>query len=210
MVSMTSLDKKVSAAIARVASDYNKKTKGEEGSRAYLTESDVVCNLYSELRKAVPRGYEVHTGLRPFDERKGGKNVLKYVSNRWTWKTAMRKNEGSIIDLCVLDSNPKYWKEAKGEGFWDSDGLRYWRFVSYPVEAIRAAIEVKIRVKGKISNIKKDIEKIKSIESQVSPGQFIGYMVVMDSRARNIDLERIITKVERSDAITIITNGERL
>lgn len=206
MVSMASLDKRISAAIARVAADYNKKTKGEEGSRTYLTENDVVCNLYSELRKSLPSGYEAHTQIRPYYRTKGRRKVLKYISRRWEWKESENKLEGSVIDLCVLDNNPEYWNEAKGQGFRDAGGLKYWRFVSYPVDAIRAAIEVKIRVRGKIANITKDFGKIVAIESRVEPRDFAGYVVVMDSLVRPSDLERIKGKVTPSETVRIVTN----
>lgn len=210
VVSIATLDKRICSAVTRVAADYGKKTRGEEGSRKYLTENDVVCNLYGELRASLPRGYEVHSGLRPYHTSKKGKEVLRFLSKEWTWEATEGKNKGTTLDLCVLDSVTQYWRKAKKEGFWDNDDLKYWRFPSYPISAIRAAIEVKIRVRGKTSNIRKDIDKVKAIKTLVGSKPFLGYVVILDSCARPKDINGIKKKVIPEEQIRIIANGRTL
>ena len=201
MTSLLQLRRRTDRAIKNVVENYSRKTDGEEGSRIYLTEADVVFNMYASIGRVLPDGFEIHAGLRPFQLRSGKKLVWSKEKRKWNWEQAPKRNDdtsddqrwGATVDLCVLDSSTKYWEHAKERGHRDGRGnLKYWRFISYPVEALRIGIEAKVRIRDRVSKgIFKDLKKLETIMMATRPGRFLGYLVIVDSCARDEDLVRI-------------------
>ena len=59
-----------------------------------------------------------------------------------------------------METSPDKAKKDQG------GSLRYWRILSYPLEAFRAAIMVKIRVKGNLLGIRKDIQVLRLLHKR--------------------------------------------
>jgi hypothetical protein len=164
--------------IEEILKDY----KREE--RSYLTEGDVICRLFLALSHKLK--VFVHSQMRPYA--RSGKDVLVIINGEW--EKGNKANKGSLVDLAIIDTDEKFWKDAFKKAKNDQGSkLRYWRILSYPVEAFLAAIEVKIRVRGNVSRIYKDIEKLVAIRKK-NP-KCLAYLVVLDRCATPEDLEKI-------------------
>lgn len=107
------------------------------------------------------------------------------------WKTQSRANDGSIVDIIVIDSDESYWKDAcrKAKKDQGSRKLKYWRIVSYPVKAFRAAIEVKVKVRSNFSGIRRDVKKLETLKEADS--DCLLFLVVLDRRASVEDLDEV-------------------
>ena len=183
------LDKIVSESIESIVKSYSR----PENKILYLTEGDVVASLYSILRDRL-KGVEdvtVHSQLRPYDARSKEVRVIGEREKKMQWKTQSRANDGSIVDIIVIDSDESYWKDAcrKAKKDQGSRKLKYWRIVSYPVKAFRAAIEVKVKVRSNFSGIRRDVKKLETLKEADS--DCLLFLVVLDRRASVEDLDEV-------------------
>ena len=165
---MEELKKMVEKVIEEVLEDYEK----DEDKKTYTTEGDIVSHIFARLLEAPiwDKNIKIHSQVRPFKGEIGKEKVIRDGK----WKDQQGKaNAGSVVDLAILDMRDRYWKKALEKAIKDQFGegrsegsLRYWRILSYPVEAFRAAIEVKIRVRGNRKKIFKDVEKLCAIKRE--------------------------------------------
>ena len=147
-----------------------------------LTERDLVARAFSLLRKELLPRFSIHCELRPFkgpytQEDKKWYKVIRDVEGIAKW-CRQQGNSGAIFDLCVLDSDPELWRKAYKKACGERTEPRYWRFPSYPLEAFRAVIEFKVRGKGNLPRIKKDIRKL----GEMCPvdGNCDGFLILLD------------------------------
>ncbi len=148
-MSRDELDSAIAAAIESVARRYSANPRG------YLTESDLVVELASELKRRV-RGWSlrVHCGLRP----RWNDAVIR--DGAWVRLQMERRGPfGHAIDVAIIDDSDEPWEKALE---W-VEGVKYWRVLSYPVEAFVAAIEVKVRVHNNLRRIRLDIESLRAM-----------------------------------------------
>ena len=109
-----------------------------------------------------------------------------------------RRQMLGVVDLAILNMENKYWNKALDKAVKDQYGknrvkksLKYWRILSYPVEAFLTVIEVKIRVSGNEERILKDVEKLYAIKK--SNPKCLTYMVIADRCAP----ERILHNIRK-------------
>ena len=109
-------------------------------------------------------------------------------SLEWEWKKHEPKNSGAVVDIVVVNSEQKYFKRAK-----EISPKKYWRLVTFPIEAFVVCIEVKIRVAGNIKRIKKDIEKLVKIReaNREANRNCLVYLVIVDRKALKAFLDDI-------------------
>jgi len=189
-------------AIHQLVEDYQ--LDAEQGR--FLTENDAACRLFALLdEKSNAYDIGVHSELRPFccgDHTNDVKNCLVIRENKdgkiaWDKQGDDAKN-GSRVDICLISQNGRYLKKAKLKAKFDQLGpnfdhagtdLKYWRILSYPVEAFQAAIEIKIKVHKNMTRIKKDIEKMAVLKQNNDQCQT--YLVVLDRQADHKYIEKI-------------------
>jgi hypothetical protein len=165
------------------------------GNDAYpyelLTEGDAAsllfCILKNRMKDTKFSTFKIHSELRPFIEEENKHKVIKRKGAEWEWAEHEPENSGAVVDIVIIDSDQEYEKTACEK----SDG-KYWRIVSYPLEAFHACIEVKIRVSGNIRNIEKDISKLCKIREHNK--QCLVYLTVVDRKAKPGDIEKIKRK----------------
>ncbi|MDH5268145.1 MAG: hypothetical protein OEW62_10780 [Candidatus Bathyarchaeota archaeon] len=182
---VSSIKALVEACLRKLLKNYEK----EEHKEAFLTESDVAsslfCMLKGEMEKRNIGEFAVHSGLRPYIEEKGLNLVIKAKDSLLgEWKKHEPKNSGSVVDIVLINRKPEYFEKAK-----DVSPKKYWRLVTYPLEAFKVCIEVKIRVPGNIKRIKKDIIKLRKIRE--TNRSCLVYLVVVDRKASNRSKENI-------------------
>jgi len=161
------------------------------GNDAYpyelLTEGDAASLLFCILKNRMkgPKfsTFKIHSELRPFIEEENKHKVIKRKGSEWEWAEHKPENSGAVVDIVIIDSDPEYSKKA------EKSERKYWRIVSYPLEAFHACIEVKIRVSGNIRNIKKDISKLCKIREHNK--QCLVYLTVVDRKATSEDIKEI-------------------
>lgn len=187
----------IEATISSFGRKYNKYKK------RYLTEADVVSDLFSMLDQRLKQdpNLAVHSQLRPFS---GENRVIRgKVWKQVSWISQQKDpRRGSLVDIAVIDMSEAYWKRALNK----AKRFDYWRILSYPVEAFRAALEVKIRVKGNFDTIKRDIVKLVKIRNK-SP-DCLSYLIVSDRKSVREDRERI-KKFGREQGIRCFIFGAR-
>jgi hypothetical protein len=171
----------------------------------YLTESDVVHRIAVHLEKQLEGAdYRVHLELRPYRRSEG--SLAKILEEGAVeWRTAkedgspLKENDGARLDIAVVKGTNGF-EEALQQarlvqsGRMDGD-LRYWRMLSYPIEAIAAALEVKVRVRGNERRIRKDIDKL----ALIGEGRIVR-MVIVDRCATN-RVQQLLGTVEEQPSI---------
>ncbi|MCD6474586.1 MAG: hypothetical protein J7K47_06780 [Thermoplasmata archaeon] len=190
----------IEKAIGNILTDYKKNEK------RYTTEGDVVAHLFCELQKVFKKKEEIilHSQVRPFDKDKESKvRVIK----EGKWIEQPQANAGSVVDLAILTmgENDKYWEIAFEKAMKDQyknkyknkNGLKYWRILSYPVEAFLAAIEIKVRVDNNKKRIFEDIDKLHCLKSK-NPN-CLTYMLVLDRYASKNILRSIEERAEEKE-----------
>jgi hypothetical protein len=177
---------------------------------SFTTESDVTNKLYSLLQGRLDsEDAVIHSELRPFLRMSQGKEPQYLVikdRKEPQWIGQEKANGGAMIDIVVVDGEERFRKEAlekatreqrnkeimklRRKGIEPIEGslkLRYWRMLSYPVKAFRAAIEVKIKVSGNVSKIKNDVKKLRKIRDENRECRL--YLLVLDRMAASKKLE---------------------
>jgi len=166
-----------------------------------LTESDLVAKVFSLLDGELGK-FQVHSEIRPFKKlsatksrviRKRNKDENNKKDVEYVWLKADR-NTGTRFDLCVIDTECKFWKEAIEKAKGERNALRYWRLPSYPFKGIRAVIEFKVRVSGNIKRIGYDIQKLKKMCERNN--QCLGFLVILDRCAPDRGITDIIDMIE--------------
>jgi len=168
----------------------------KRSERNFLTEADIVSSLIQALRKHVQCDrIAIHSQLRPFLKKNGKVKVIgeersKDKSRKRRWIEQKRANKGARFDIALVSRDEKHWKKALENAKEDQGGkLKYWRILSYPLEAFHAIVETKVRVSGNIDEIRGDIERLVMVR-QENP-RCLTFLVVMDKKAKSKDLERI-------------------
>lgn len=160
--------------------------------RDFLTEADAVSTLFNILKDRLKNAnVAVHSQLRPFTQRN---EVIVFDRRRkgWYWKKQRVANEGAPFDLAIIDAGDKYWKRAEKKAMYDQRAkkdLKYWRMLSYPIEAFLAAIEIKVRVWQNPPWIEKDINKLSAILKKNK--KCLLYAVVLDRKANPKEVKKI-------------------
>jgi len=191
---------KVSSIKAMVEECLRKLVKSyEEHEEDFLTERDAVCTLFcmlkDEMKKGNEEGFKIHSELRPYIEGKNTNRVIKQVKGVVKWKEHKPKNSGAVVDIVIVSSKQKYFERAK-----EFSSKKYWRLVTYPLEAFVACIEVKIRVSGNIKRIEKDIDKLCKIRD--TKKNCLVYLVVVDRKA-SADSKKRIEKCCRKNGVPL-------
>lgn len=181
------LGKIVERALVELEKDYR---RFEE---TYLTEGDVVASLLCSLRNLLEKEsgrLTVHAQLRPYKRTREGCMVLKEVKRKIEWAAQRKANEGTLLDVAVTDLNNEYWRETYTKALEDQHknrnprrseiDLKYWRMLSCPVEAFKAAIEIKIRLWGNHQYIKRDIDKLAKLREMNK--NCLAYCLVIDRK----------------------------
>ena len=213
---------RIKESIQELVTEYN------ENPWSLITESDVTNRLYSILqRRPVLKGISIHSELRPFQSKLQGKASLPFVIKDRKdphWVRQRKANDGAMIDLVLVDSDKRFENEAhkkavleqgkreieklirKGlEPVEDSLELRYWRMLSYPVKAFKAAIEAKIRVSGNMPKIRNDVKKLKKIKEENDECGL--YLVVLDCKADDRKLREIRAFADEYKVVPFISQG---
>jgi len=181
----------IEKAIEKILEDY------EKNKKKYTTEGDIICNLFAKLCDiSWGENIIVHSQVRPFRGEIGREEVIR--NGEWNEPKNKKANSGSVIDLAIIDMSKDYWnksiKKANidqiGSVRQDTNFLKYWRILSYPVEALRAAIEVKAKVRGNRDRIWKDIGKL--IKIKEGNPDCLTYMIIADRRASSDRIQKII------------------
>lgn len=192
----------VDAAVTQLVNDYG--LNAERGY--YLTENDATCKLFAMLmEKSEQNKIGVHSELRPFcsgdreSEIENCQVIKEDIGGRMSWDyQGQDAKNGSRVDICLIAQDRRYLDKAILKAKIDQIGpsldrtrtdLKYWRILSYPVEAFRAAIEIKVKVHRNMTRIRKDIEKLAVLKQKNS--QCLTYLVVLDRQADPKDIEKI-------------------
>jgi len=183
------LSRIIKEALRELESNYR---RSEE---TYLTEGDVVASLLCSIRNLLSEDsghLTVHAQLRPYKRTREGCMILKQVGKEIKWTAQTKANEGQLFDIAVTHLNTQHWRETHTKALEDQyrnqttkkqgAELRYWRMLSCPVEAFKAAIEIKIRLWGNHQNIKSDIQKLAKLREVNN--DCLAYCLVID-RAQN-------------------------
>jgi len=199
---VSELENKVIKAIGHVKDLY------KECERDFTTEEDIVCILFSELRKQLRNTHlTVHSQVRPFYHENGhDKVIIEKPKKVFSWKSQEKANHGCTIDVAVIDVRDEYWelvleKARRDQGVRD-DKLKRWRILSYPVESICVAIEVKARVQRNFSKIAKDINELCRLREK-NP-KCLCFLVVLDRCSKKEEEERIKDYAEKRDIKCIL------
>lgn len=197
----TNLDEVVKGAILQIINNY-KRTP-----RAYLTEADVVSDLACDLKSMIMTKHgelAVHCELRPFQEinlhkRNTKQKYLVIVGDRWV--PQQRANSGAHFDIIVVSNDKEFWRRAYENALYYQGKRRkrkvlsYWRFLSYPVDAFYAVVEVKVRVSGNVSKIKRDMDRLFALQKKNS--NCFTYVLVLDRKAKPRDKKYLKEYSER-------------
>jgi len=183
---MIELQKDIDKILSKIVQEY------KDNKRLILTESDLVNIVYSRIATSGIRDNHsvlIHSELRPI------KGVEAIRDEKW--QPVKPINYAKKVDLVLIDSAKKHWKEAYEyvKSYQTKDGekgsdLRYWRFLAYPVDAFKAVLEFKIRVNGNSSGIKKDIKKLSLIRCKKP--DCLTYLVILDRKGRPSLMNKII------------------
>jgi len=179
-----SLTKIVEQSISKLGENYLR------NKRSYLTEADTVYDLFSVLRNNLDlEKMRIHSELRPFYGEIDCPSVIRTIKGTTGWVMQKTALQGSLVDLSIIDVCEEHWNKAykkaqKDQGLDDLEHLRFWRMLSYPVEAFRAIIEVKFKVYKNIGRIKKDIDKLDKIREKNH--ECLVYLVILDRRAKKL------------------------
>ena len=178
--------------------------------RLVLTENDMVMRAYGMLVKNGVPEHSLHTELRPYigsyDKKCKVIRKLKQEEASETkldWHEQDKANQGARFDLAVVledDESNDFWERALTKAKSDQgahNGLRYWRVLSYPCEAFRAAIEFKAKVHNNMNRIHDDITRLKLLHDKNRGG--LKYLVVMDRCASDDYVRRIRNWLSDSD-----------
>ncbi len=162
----------------------------------FLTEGDSVSSLFCILKKEMERrdikGFKIHRELRPYTEERDTKYVIKVEDKEAKWGKQETRNSGAVVDIVIVDDDMEYFEAAR-----DYSPRKYWRILSYPLEAFVACIEVKIKVFGNNRRITKDIDKLCLIRETVAEKfnrKCLVYMCVMDRRASSKSIRTVEDK----------------
>lgn len=188
------LEEFINIAIKNIINDYRCHIK------KYTTEGDVIANLFAQLSHNKFKNLYIHSQVRPFKGNIGNEEVI--IDGNW--RKQEKANSGCIVDLAILDLQDKYWKKTilkankdqKIKRNSNEKTLKYWRILSYPVEAFHAAIEVKVRVKNNKSRIIKDIKKL-SIIKKTNP-KCLTYLIIVDRCTSKKTIKNIQKYAERN------------
>ena len=177
----------VEECLRRLVESYERKEHIED----FLTESDVAsslfCMLKDEMEKESVEGFKIHGGLRPYIEEEGTILVIRArdsSSMELEWKKHHPRNSGAVVDIVIVDCEQEYFRRAER-----ISSRKYWRLVTYPLEAFAVCIEVKIRVSGNFDRIRKDIKKLRKIRETKT--DCLVYLVVVDRKASDKSKENI-------------------
>jgi len=178
----------------------------DENECSYLTENDVICKLYSILtRNCNPKEFRIHSELRPFYESVENQLVItEEKGGKIGWYKQQTAKSGFRVDLSLINPKTKFFEaleKAKKDQHARSGELKYWRMLSYPVEAFHAIIEVKIKV-YRNKTIDKDIEKLVMIRDKNKDCQL--YLIILD-RKSNPDILKIYKKKAENHNIKYYT-----
>ena len=173
----------------------------------YLSESDAVCSLFSILNElSLSKGLAIHSQLRPFYGSVDSAFIIKSDKNgKIEWQKQRKANEGAVVDLCVIDEDEKYWRKAYAKALRDQNAtnrLKYWRILSYPVEALRVAVEVKVKVYRNIRRIRTDLDKLAKI-GEKNPSCVL-YLVVLDRAAEPTEALKQIKKYSKEHEVNCV------
>lgn len=200
---MKNIGEAIENVIKRILKDYM------ENEKKYTTEGDAIAYLFSELIEVFKQNnIIVHSQVRPFSYKIiNGKISNEKIIKRGKWKKQNRANEGNIIDLAIitLGKNYEYWKIALEKAkkdqykdkYEDKKQLEYWRILSYPIEAFRSAIEVKVRVKGNKGRILDDIKTLYCLKNK-NP-KVLTYILILDKCAPKEMLQDIKQKAKEKE-----------
>ena len=165
-----------------------------------LTEADATNRFYEILsQNLILQKYDlsIHSELRPFIKQKNGKyKIIK----KGKWTNEGRINEGAKFDLSIINNSNYFWDKAFKKVVRaqtnDETRVKYWRFLSYPLEAFKAVFEFKIRVQGNIRDskknprgISKDIEKLNVLHSENE--DCLKYLVILDRKISEKNYHKI-------------------
>lgn len=173
------LENRITGAIRKLIIEYS------EATRFFMTESDVIMRIHLLLCEEGVDRHQIHSELRPY--RIKNREVQVLTGQGWVKKG---QNNGSKLDLSVIDISPNYWDMAYAMAPKTSSGQpRYWRFILCPCEAFEAAIEVKVRVGGNHTRIGRDIEELAWLHEE-NPDCLL-YYIVLDKAASSRILDRV-------------------
>ena len=188
MISFSKLD----SVLKWVVKDYQRK------KRSYLTENDVVMHIHARLAKMQFQTIGIHSELRPFIIDGRNTKILKETAkNKINWVKQNKALEGARIDLSLIDQNDLHWESAFKKALKDQnreEKLRFWRILSYPCEAFRAMIEIKIRVDKNLGRIYKDISKFEAVQKENK--ECLKFLIILDRCASENNMEKIESTLE--------------
>jgi len=176
----------INRCVEKITDNYEKKKED------YLTEGDVTsslfCLLKDEMEKHNIEGLKIHRELRPYVKMENNSYVIKQVNGAIKWEQHKPKNSGAVVDIAIIKSEQEYFEQAE-----EVAPKKYWRLLTYPLDAFVACIEVKIRVSGNISRIKKDIDKLCKIRDTIHDRgkECFVHLVVLDSEVSDQSRKKI-------------------
>lgn len=183
---MARMDMNIRMSIRDLIDDY------DQSPTSYLTESDVVASLACRLRECL-KGKSVHIGLCPV---RGSEEMIVGESKQFDVA-----NRGCAVDIAVLE------RELVQSAVSKDGEKKYWRYLKFPVEDLKAAIEVKVRVSGNKGRIRDDVKKLKTIGK--ASRHCLTYLVILDKRARERQLEDVLRKAKEHNVKVFfcVSNG---
>ncbi|MGD6810454.1 MAG: hypothetical protein ACQCN3_12215 [Candidatus Bathyarchaeia archaeon] len=182
------------------------KLQYELNENAFFTENDVICELFSIIKSNIDDAFQVHSEIRPYFV---DKEKFEIRCDKNTWVQCTKNNMGDVIDVVIFGPNETYFKEA----FEKTKKYSCWRLLSHPVELIKAAIEVKIRVNGNRKRVDWDINKLSLISAKNKTCLLL--FLVLDRNAKASCLEQIKNEceqisLEKSIKIVCVTNKGKI
>ncbi len=191
---MSNLKGTILDALDKIRTDYN-----DNYHEKYFTESDVVIGLARHLANCNSDGAGVHSELRPFFGDSKSREVIG--SKKSDWVHTDKTVEGACVDLAVV----KYGVHLKKASSLKANiQTEYWRMPLYPVEGFKAAIEVKVRVKGNVHAIENDMKKLSLIRSKNN--SCLCYVLILDALAKdkqNNKLKKLMQEYLSKGIITV-------
>lgn len=179
--------------------------------KSYLSEADALCSLFTILKNKLDlKQMNVHSQLRPFYKEMNNTFVLRRMPTRKIdWVIQEKANLGSLVDLSIIDIDKEYWIKAYAKALEDqhSKNIKWWRILSYPVEALKAVIEIKVKVYGNFDEIEEDVYKLEMIGKKKI--ECLLYFVLLDRRSkhrktRNIDKTKEYCKTRNITCIPLV------
>jgi len=183
----------------------------------FLTEGDVTSSLFCMLKAKLGNhgsaGIKVHRELRPYikvpQASGSGRHVIKIVEGKAKWSLHDPPNSGSVIDIVLTSSGMDYFESAETIAL--KRKRKYWRLLTYPLEAFLVCIEVKIRVSGNIRRIEKDVKKLGKIRHklrELGKNCFV-FLVVVDRFAEGKSKKKIEEYCEKHDVLVFIARSHK-